>query len=100
MDNMEREELEEEHYQILRQLQRDEEMIEDMCHQFSVRTGQLMDMVRQAHQGVDTFERDNCITQLQENLEAYRYHCRKRLDEIEETRYRERQVFQKKLEEM
>lgn len=100
MENRELIELEEEHYQRLRQFDRDEEMIEDMRHQFSVRTGQLMDMVRQAYQGLDVSERDRCLAQLQENLEAYRYHCRKRLDEIEETRYRERQVFQKKLEEI
>ncbi|NQL67025.1 hypothetical protein HO447_10475 [Streptococcus suis] len=99
MDNMERVELEEEHYQRLRQFQRDEEMVEDMRHQFSVRTGQLVDMVRQAYQGSDTFERDRCIAQLQENLESYRHHCRRRLDEIEEAVNQEKRLFHEQMEE-
>lgn len=99
MDSRVRIEFEEEHYQRLRQFERDEEMIEDMRHQFSVRTGQLMDMVRQAYQGNDTFERDTCIAQLQENLEGYRYHCRRRLDEIEEAVNQEKRLFQEQVEE-
>ena len=99
MDSRERIEFEEKHYQKLRQFERDMEMIEDMRHQFSIRTGQLMDMVRQAYQGNDTFERDSCLAQLQENLEGYRYHCRRRLDEIEESIYQEKQTFQEKMEE-
>lgn len=99
MENRELIELEEEHYQRLRQFDRDEEMIEDMRHQFSVRTGQLMDMVRQAYQGLDVSERDRCLAQLQENLEAYRYHCRRRLDEIEEAVNQEKRLFQEQVEE-
>lgn len=99
MDSRMLKELEEGHYQMLRQFGQDEEMMEDLNHQFSVRTGQLMDVVRQAFHGDATFERDSHLAQLQENLENYRHHCRRRLEELEEARYQENRRFQDMSEE-
>ncbi|MFC4652455.1 hypothetical protein ACFO26_05990 [Lactococcus nasutitermitis] len=98
MDNNKRWQLEEEHDETIRFLDKAEEALNDYRQQFYRKTNDLVDKVSSFYRELPYGTSSDVNSRFQQGIEEYNWEIRKKESEIEEARDNERRDFNRKMD--